>query len=303
MSATDLPYRLSHAVRKLWAGLPIRGENVWPEADNDLFRAHASIYLFFSGSCDGKRVLDAGCGAGYGAAMLAEAGAAEVLAVDDASLGEYTPDAFIQATQQVIEAEACAPLPAVSPVVPECVHRLIGMDLPNGIDPALFQQLSEQRSRLGLNERIVGIGLRRIDVGIGRHDVQQDRANRLGASGEERRLVQQVRQVGAHEARRAPRHRQQVHVGAQRDPARVDGQDGQPAERPEPVKGVYVLDGNKVKFVPVETGITGETEIQIVAGLSEGQEVITGPSRVLNTLKEDTTVKKQEKPEGTPSSV
>ena len=82
MSATDLPYRLSHAVRKLWAGLPIRGENVWPEADNDLFRAHASIYLFFSGSCDGKRVLDAGCGAGYGAAMLAEAGAAEVLAVD-----------------------------------------------------------------------------------------------------------------------------------------------------------------------------------------------------------------------------
>lgn len=71
-----------------------------------------------------------------------------------------------------------------------------------------------------------------------------------------------------------------------------------PADRPKPIKGVYVLDGNKAKFVPVETGITGEAEIQITSGLSEGQEVITGPSRVLNTLKDDTVVKKQEKKEG-----
>jgi HlyD family secretion protein len=71
-----------------------------------------------------------------------------------------------------------------------------------------------------------------------------------------------------------------------------------PADKPKPIKGVYVLDGNKAKFVPVETGITGESDIQITSGLSEGQEVITGPSRVLNTLKEDTVVKKQEKKEG-----
>lgn len=71
-----------------------------------------------------------------------------------------------------------------------------------------------------------------------------------------------------------------------------------PAEKPKPVKGVYVLDGNKVKFVAVETGITGESDIQIISGLSPGQEVITGPSRVLNTLKEDAIVKKQEKKEG-----
>lgn len=70
------------------------------------------------------------------------------------------------------------------------------------------------------------------------------------------------------------------------------------ADRPKPIKGVYVLDGNKVKFKPVETGITGESDIQITSGLSEGEEVITGPSRILNTLKEDTIVKKQEKKEG-----
>jgi HlyD family secretion protein len=71
-----------------------------------------------------------------------------------------------------------------------------------------------------------------------------------------------------------------------------------PIDRPKPQKGVYILDGNRAKFVPVETGITGESDIQITAGLSEGQEVIIGPSRVLNTLKEDTVVKKQEKKEG-----
>jgi len=71
-----------------------------------------------------------------------------------------------------------------------------------------------------------------------------------------------------------------------------------PAEKPKNIKGVYVLDGNKVKFVEVQTGITGESEIQITAGLSEGQEVVTGPSRVLNTLKEGTIVKRQVKKEG-----
>ncbi|MGB7210420.1 MAG: efflux RND transporter periplasmic adaptor subunit [Pyrinomonadaceae bacterium] len=72
----------------------------------------------------------------------------------------------------------------------------------------------------------------------------------------------------------------------------------QPSDKPKPIKGVYVLEGNKVKFKPVETGITGESDIQIISGLSEGEEVITGPSRILNTLKEDTVVKRQEKKEG-----
>ncbi len=72
----------------------------------------------------------------------------------------------------------------------------------------------------------------------------------------------------------------------------------QPIDKPKPIKGVYVLEGNKAKFVAVETGITGESDIQITSGLSAGQEVITGPSRVLNTLKDDTVVKKQTKKEG-----
>lgn len=71
-----------------------------------------------------------------------------------------------------------------------------------------------------------------------------------------------------------------------------------PAEKPKDIKGVFVLDGKKVKFVPVETGITGESDIEIVSGLSKDLEVITGPSRVLRTLKEGDTVQRQQNKPG-----
>ena len=71
-----------------------------------------------------------------------------------------------------------------------------------------------------------------------------------------------------------------------------------PAEKPKPIKGVYILEDGKAKFVEVTTGITGESDIQITSGLREGVEVITGPSRVLKTLKDSDVVKKQTKPAG-----
>ncbi|HEY6046928.1 MAG TPA: efflux RND transporter periplasmic adaptor subunit [Pyrinomonadaceae bacterium] len=65
-------------------------------------------------------------------------------------------------------------------------------------------------------------------------------------------------------------------------------------EKPKEQKGVYILDkNNKVKFVEVTTGITGESDIEITSGLQAGLEVITGPSRVLKTLKEGASVKRQ----------
>ena len=65
------------------------------------------------------------------------------------------------------------------------------------------------------------------------------------------------------------------------------------ATKPKTIKGVFVMENGVAKFVEVETGITGDTEIQITSGLSEGQEVITGPSRVLNKLKEGEAIRKQ----------
>jgi HlyD family secretion protein len=65
-------------------------------------------------------------------------------------------------------------------------------------------------------------------------------------------------------------------------------------EKPKEQKGVYILDkNNKVKFVEVTTGITGESDIEITSGLQAGAEVVTGPSRVLKTLKDGASVKRQ----------
>jgi HlyD family secretion protein len=67
-----------------------------------------------------------------------------------------------------------------------------------------------------------------------------------------------------------------------------------PGEKPKEQKGVYILDkNNKVKFIEVTTGITGESDIEILSGLQAGAEVIIGPSRVLKTLKDGTSVKRQ----------
>jgi len=82
----------------------------------------------------------------------------------------------------------------------------------------------------------------------------------------------------------------------------VSGDAPQPIDKPKPIKGVYIMDGNKVKFIQVETGITGESDIEITSGLQADQKVITGPSRVLNTLKEGAVVKEQTKKEGDTNS-
>lgn len=78
----------------------------------------------------------------------------------------------------------------------------------------------------------------------------------------------------------------------------IQGDAPQPADKPKTITGVFILDGNKAKFVEVTTGIIGESDRQILSGLNAGDEVITGPSRILNTLKDGAVVKKQTKKEG-----
>ena len=63
-------------------------------------------------------------------------------------------------------------------------------------------------------------------------------------------------------------------------------------------KGVYLIEGNKVRFIEVTTGITGEADIEITSGLKPQQEIVRGPSRVLKTLKDGMTVKRQTKKPG-----
>ncbi|MEO8055239.1 MAG: class I SAM-dependent methyltransferase [Acidobacteriota bacterium] len=74
--------RIRNGLRKIGSGLRPFNESVWPGVRNDLFLAHESLYRLASPYAAGARVLDAGCGTGYGAAVFAEAGAKSVLAVD-----------------------------------------------------------------------------------------------------------------------------------------------------------------------------------------------------------------------------
>ena len=59
----------------------------------------------------------------------------------------------------------------------------------------------------------------------------------------------------------------------------------------EEVQGVFVIRNKKAEFVPVDTGISGTTDIEVTKGLQEGDEVITGSYKVLRTLKPGTSVK------------
>ena len=70
------------------------------------------------------------------------------------------------------------------------------------------------------------------------------------------------------------------------------------ADKPKSIKGVYILNGNKVKFIEITTGITGEADIEVLSGVQPGMEVVRGPSRVLKTLKDGMTIKRQTKKPG-----
>jgi len=71
--------------------------------------------------------------------------------------------------------------------------------------------------------------------------------------------------------------------------------------KPQVVQGVYVLREERkrlrVVFVPVTTGVSGATDIQVLGGLKAGDEIVTGRYKVLRTLKSGITVKRDNTPE------
>ena len=57
------------------------------------------------------------------------------------------------------------------------------------------------------------------------------------------------------------------------------------------VQGVFLVRGKKAVFTPVETGVTGVTDIEIKNGLKSGDEIVTGSYKALRTLKPEAAVK------------
>lgn len=79
-----------------------------------------------------------------------------------------------------------------------------------------------------------------------------------------------------------------VHAAA---PSKETASKSNDRDKKQEVQGVFVIHNKKAEFVPVTTGIAGTSELEVVVGLSEGDEVITGSYKILRTLRSGSTVK------------
>ncbi len=57
------------------------------------------------------------------------------------------------------------------------------------------------------------------------------------------------------------------------------------------LQGVFVVENGQAAFREVETGITGATDIEVLSGLDEGQQIITGSYQVIRTIRNEARVK------------
>jgi HlyD family secretion protein len=93
-----------------------------------------------------------------------------------------------------------------------------------------------------------------------------------------------------------------VRQKGQLEPKPADGKGAttQAAAKPDPaaekakkeeLQGVFVVAGGKAVFKKVETGITGATDIEVLSGLNEGEQIITGTYQVIRTILNEAQVK------------
>ena len=62
-------------------------------------------------------------------------------------------------------------------------------------------------------------------------------------------------------------------------------------DQQQDLQGVFVIRNKKAVFVPISTGITGTSDVEVLNGLQEGDEVITGSYKILRTLRSGSSVK------------
>jgi HlyD family secretion protein len=78
------------------------------------------------------------------------------------------------------------------------------------------------------------------------------------------------------------------------------------ASKAAPVQGVFLVQKDahgrqRAKFVAVTTGITGTTDIEVLSGLTEGQEIVIGPYKTLRILKDGSLLKRDTQVQVTPA--
>jgi HlyD family secretion protein len=82
-----------------------------------------------------------------------------------------------------------------------------------------------------------------------------------------------------------------------RDIVLKEGEKFKPGDKKEE-EGVFLVEGDTVKFVPVQTGLAGDMSVEVTSGLSDGDVIATGPLRALRELADGTKVKVDAKKSG-----
>jgi HlyD family secretion protein len=67
----------------------------------------------------------------------------------------------------------------------------------------------------------------------------------------------------------------------------------------EELQGVFVVNAGKAEFRQIKTGITGVTDIEVLSGLKQGDQIVTGSYETIRTLRNDAKVKVDNKAPGT----
>jgi HlyD family secretion protein len=62
------------------------------------------------------------------------------------------------------------------------------------------------------------------------------------------------------------------------------------------IQGVFLVRNGKAEFHEVKTGITGATDIEVLSGLKDGDEIVTGSYQVIRTIRNQAKVKIDNKP-------
>jgi HlyD family secretion protein len=62
------------------------------------------------------------------------------------------------------------------------------------------------------------------------------------------------------------------------------------------LQGVFVVSNGKAEFHEVKTGITGATDIEVLSGLKDGDQIVTGSYQVIRTIRNQAKVKVDNKP-------
>src|SRR5258706_5762251 len=66
--------------------------------------------------------------------------------------------------------------------------------------------------------------------------------------------------------------------------------------KPQDEEGVFGVRNGAVKFRKAPSGLSGDTQIEIVSGAKEGEQIVTGPFRALREIKDGSKVKEQKEP-------